>query len=362
MKNEIKQKKERKKIYIGGVPKKTILFFTTNLSIMLKTGSTLSESLRVIMKQSKGRFHDILDEIIAKVEQGIKFSEALDNHPKVFSSIYVNIVKIGEESGTLDKNLEYLAHQLEKSNRLKKQIVGAMIYPMIILGGTFILGTVVSIFVLPKLTRMFKNFKVELPLTTKILIVVSDFMDQHGIIFFVGLISLIIFLIWFLRIKQVKPFTHRLLLRIPIIKTFSRNYNLSMFYRSLSVLLISGTTIDEGLIICSKTVNNVAYQKIITDLYKQIKGGESLYEILTKHPKLFPPTDTQIINVGEESGTLTDSLAYTASIREEELNDLTKNLSNILEPVLFIFLGLIVATLALSIIAPIYSITQEFRA
>ena len=329
---------------------------------MLRTGSTLSEALKVIKKLSKSKFHDILDEITTKVEKGINFSDALSAHPKVFSQIYINIVKIGEESGTLDKNLSYLAEQLEKSHKLKKQMIGAMIYPMIILGGTFILGTVLSIFVLPKLTRMFKNFKVELPLTTRILIKFSDFMDQYGLYFFFGMIVFFIFFMWFVRLKKVKPFTHVLLLKIPVIKTFSLNYNLSMFYRSLSILLVSGTTIDEALTICSKTVNNVTYQNFILHLHKKVKGGEDLYSLLVKKPKLFPPTDTQIINVGEESGTLSESLAYTAEIREEELNDLTKNLSTILEPLLFIFLGVIVAILALSIITPIYSITQQFDA
>jgi len=328
---------------------------------MLKTGSTLSEALRVINKQTKGKFHQILIEIISKVEQGRKFSEALAEHSKIFSNIYVNIVKIGEESGTLDKNLEYLGSQLEKNYKLKKQIIGAMIYPLIILGGTFIIGTLICLFVLPKLTKMFKNFRVELPLTTRMLIAVSDFFEYHGILAVSLVVGVIIILAIVLRLKQVKPLTHRLLIFMPVIGRFSKNYNLAMFYRSLSILLKSGSTIDEGIIICSQTISNIHYRKIIEEIYTKIKTGENLFDLLDQHHKLFPPTDTQIINVGEESGTLADSLAYIASIREEELNDMSKNLSSILEPVLFIFLGLIVAVLALSIITPIYSITQEFR-
>ncbi|KKQ80267.1 MAG: Type IV pilin [Parcubacteria group bacterium GW2011_GWC2_38_7] len=357
-----KSRKPKKQIFIGGVSKKAVLFFTKNLSIMLKTGSTLSEALRVINKQTKGKFHEILNEIISTIEQGRKFSEALVVHPKVFSNIYVNIVKIGEESGTLDKNLEFLTEQLEKNYKLKKQVIGAMIYPMIILGGTLILGTLISLFVLPKLTKMFKNFRVELPLTTRMLIKFSDFFENHGVLAVTLLIAVIVGLVLFFRIKKVKPYTHKLLLYIPIIGTFSKNYSLAMFYRSLSILLKSGSTIDEGIIICSKTIANVHYKKIIAEIHGKIKTGENLFDLLEKHHKLFPPTDTQIINVGEESGTLDDSLAYVATIREEELNDLSKNLSTMLEPILFIFLGLIVAILALSIITPIYSITQEFDA
>ncbi|KKR08497.1 MAG: Type IV pilin [Parcubacteria group bacterium GW2011_GWC2_39_14] len=356
-----KSKKARKQIYFGGVSKKAVLFFTKNLSIMLKTGSTLSEALRVINKQTKGKFHEVLIEIISKVEQGHKFSEALTDHPKVFTNIYISIVKIGEESGTLDKNLEYLSEQLEKNYKLKKQIIGAMIYPMIILGGTLILGIMISLFVLPKLTKMFKNFRVELPLTTRILIAFSDFFENHGVLAVSILLGGLIALFFFFRLKQIKPYTHRLILHIPLLSSFSKNYSLSMFYRSLSILLKSGSTIDEGIIICSQTVSNVHYKKIIEEIYGKIKTGENLFDLLDQHHKLFPPTDTQVINVGEESGTLADSLAYIASIREDELNDLSKNLSTMLEPILFIFLGLIVAVLALSIITPIYSITQSFN-
>ncbi|NQT50349.1 type II secretion system F family protein, partial [Candidatus Kuenenbacteria bacterium] len=357
----INKKKQKKKNIIGWVTQKEILFFTKNLSIMLRSGSTLSEALKILHDQSKAKLEVILSDVIQMTQKGVELSQALSKHKKTFSELYVNIVKIGEESGTLEKNLEYLADQLEKSYRLRKKILGAMLYPAIIIIGILLLGFGITFFILPKISNMFKNFRVELPWSTKILIFISDFFQNYGLWAILGGIAIVIFLSWFLRTKFVKPFTHKVILILPICKSISKNFNLSMFYRSLSILLKSGVTIDEGIKICTKTISNVHYKNFLLETYQKIKGGETLCKALKEKPKLFPPTDTQIISVGEKSGGLPESLSYGASIHEDQLDDISQNLSSILEPVLFIFLGIIVAILALSIISPIYSITQQFQ-
>ncbi|PIR94139.1 hypothetical protein COT97_02850 [Candidatus Falkowbacteria bacterium CG10_big_fil_rev_8_21_14_0_10_39_11] len=359
-KKVIKKKMDLKNIAFGGISKKSVLYFTKNLAILIKTGSTLIESLSVLEDQLTGKFKVTVADIISQVQKGIGLSEALKKYPKVFSEIYVNIVRIGEESGTLDKNLKYLAGQLEKNYKLKKQIIGAMIYPMIILGGTVLLAGGVGIFILPKISQMFKNFQVKLPLTTRIMIVISDFFQNHGILAVSVVIVAIVLLVVLSRMRVIKPFLHGLILKLPVIGRVSKNYNLTMFYRSMSILLQTGSTVDEALSVCSLTVTNIKYKRFIENTYKQIKGGGSLYDIILNNKKLIPPTDSQIINVGEESGTMADSFTYVAEIRDDELNDITKNLSVLLEPILFILLGIAVGLLAMSIIAPIYSITESF--
>jgi type II secretory pathway component PulF len=354
-------KKAKQPIYIGGVSQKSILYFTKNLSILLRTGSILSESLQVLNSQLKDRLHVILTEVILDVEKGIMFSDALAKHPKVFPDLYVNIVRIGEESGMLEKNLEYLAEQLDKNYQLKKKVIGAMIYPMIILGGTFVLGICLAVFILPKIAEMFRSFKVKLPWTTRLLIGISDFIQNQGLLALVLFVVMVLAVMYLRRLKFIKPYSHRLILMLPVLGNVSKHFNLSMFYRSLSVLLKSGVTIDEGLRVCTKTTSNVTYQNFIMKTYDRIKSGETLYGELQSNGRLVPATDTQIINVGEASGTLSDSLAYIATIHEDELNDITRNLSSILEPILFIFLGVVVAILAMSIITPIYSITDQFH-
>ncbi|MFH0779400.1 MAG: type II secretion system F family protein [Parcubacteria group bacterium] len=354
-------KKPRKQIYIGGVSQKSVLFFTKNLSILLKAGSTLSESLEVMREQTKGKLQQILFEINEKVQRGLNFSDALAGYPKVFSIIYVNMIKIGEQSGTLEMNLEQLAKQLEAQYKLRKKIVGAMVYPSIIFSGTILIGGGVVLFVLPKITRLFKNFRVELPLSTRMLIAVSDFFQNYGVFAFIIIIAAIVGLTLLLRGKFIKPYTHWLILKMPIINNIARHYNLSMFYRSLNTLLKSGVTIDEGINICSETAGNEQYKIFLKDTYSKVKSGSSLCDIFKSKRLLFPLTDCQIISVGEESGTLADSLAYCAALHDDALDDITKNLSNILEPVLFVIIGLMVGVLALAVITPIYSITKIFE-
>lgn len=359
-KNE-EQIKSKKRFYLCGVSPKTILFFTKNLGIMIRSGSTLAESLQVLQTQAKGKFKDILIEICGKIQRGMKFSDALTGYPKTFSEMFINIVRIGEESGTLDKNIEFLASQLKKGYTLKKKIISAMIYPAIIISGIVILGAGVALFVLPKISQMFKGFKVALPLSTRMLITISDFFQNHGLLSVIISGMLIALIIFLSRLKAIKPLTHRLLLFLPVVKQISCSYNLSLFYRNLSILLKTGGTIDEGLKTCTKTINNHCYKDQIIMALAKIKSGQNLNEALKEKSNLFPSTDLQIITVGEESGTLSDALAYAATIHEEELDDITQNLSTLLEPILFIILGFVVATLALSIISPIYSITQTFE-
>ncbi len=359
--NSKRKNKLRQPIVFGGISQKAILLFTKNLAIMLKSGSTLSEALAVLQKQATAKLKILLTGIIEKTNKGVEFSLALSKYPKTFSEIYINIIKIGEQSGTLEKNLEYLADQLDKSYKLHKKIVSAMLYPAIVITGILFLGIGIAVFILPKISRLFKSFRVELPWSTKALIAVSDFIQNHGLLTLIVAVMIIVLFIFLSRQKFVKPFTHKLFLMIPLIKQISRNSNLSMFYRSLSILLNSGVTIDEGMRICTKTINNVHYQKHLEIVNSKIKSGGSLFDALTDHPKLFPATDVQIITVGEESGSMANALAYSASIHDDELDDITQNLTTLLEPILFIFLGLMVALLALSIITPIYSITGQFN-
>lgn len=359
--NTEKQIKTKKKFYFRGVSPKTILFFIKNLGIMIQSGSTLAESLQVLQTQARGKFKDVLIGISGKIQRGINFSDALAGEPKTFSEMFINIIRIGEESGTLDKNIEYLASQLKKNYTLKKKIISAMIYPTIVISGIVILGAGVALFVLPKISQMFKGFKVALPLSTRLLIAVSDFFQNHGLLSILLLAVLIALIIILSRLKALKPLTHRVLLFLPVVNQISRSYNSSLFYRNLSILLKSGGTIDEGLKTCAKTINNHCYKNQIAMALAKIKSGQNLNEALKEKNKLFPLTDLQIITVGEESGTLSNALAYAAAIHEEELDDITQNLSTLLEPILFIILGIAVATLALSIISPIYSITQEFE-
>jgi len=347
-------------INILGVSNKEILFFTKNLSVMLQAGSTLTESLKVIKEQVSGKLNRIVNMIHKQVSRGYQFSEALSEYPKVFSPTYISILKVGEKTGSLGKNLQYLVKQLEKTHSLKKKIFSALLYPSIVLLAGVSVSIGIIVYVLPKVTRLFKNFKVDLPWSTKLLIGISDLFQNYGVIMGVSLVMVIIFFFWLVRQDFSKPVTHWLILKIPVIKNISKHFNLNMFFRTLSVLLKSGVTIDEGLRICEKSVTNTYYKRFLRQAYDDIERGGNLTDSMKKREDLFPPTNIQIISVGEDFGTLADALKYCSEIHEEELDDITKNLSDILEPVLMIIIGLMVGFLAVSIITPIYSITGSF--
>ncbi|PSO44201.1 MAG: hypothetical protein BRC22_02840 [Parcubacteria group bacterium QH_9_35_7] len=347
-------------INILGVSNKEILFFTKNLSVMLQAGSTLTESLKVIKEQVSGRLNRIVNTVHKRVSRGYQFSEALSEYPKVFSPTYISILKVGEKTGSLGKNLQYLVKQLEKTHSLKKKIFSALLYPSIVLLAGVSVSIGIIVYVLPKVTRLFKNFKVDLPWSTKLLIGISDLFQNYGVIMGISLVMVIIFFFWLVKQDFSKPVTHWLILKIPVIKNISKHFNLNMFFRTLSVLLKSGVTIDEGLRICEKSVTNTYYKRFLRQAYDDIERGGNLTDSMKKREDLFPPTNIQIISVGEDFGTLADALKYCSEIHEEELDDITKNLSDILEPVLMIIIGLMVGFLAVSIITPIYSITGSF--
>ncbi len=359
-KNKTTEKK-KPRILLGTVSAKQVLLFTKNLGILLKSGSTLSESIQVLRDQAKGKWYWILNDIVEHIEKGLRFSEALGHYPKTFPPLFKGVVEIGEQSGTLEENLSYLTIQLEKSYELKRKVFSALMYPAIVMIGMIILGFGVSIFILPKISRVFESFRVELPLATRILLAISRFFTNYGTIAIIGFFVGIFFLIYLFRRHFMKPLSHWLLLHIPVVKNLVIRLNLSMFCRTLGILLRTGTTIDDGLRTCVNTTSNFYYMKFLQYAHNQVKGGSALADILKRKKNLFPPTVTQIIQVGEASGTLSDSLDYCAQLNEDEVDNLTQNLTVILEPLILLVLGIAVATLALAIITPIYSITEQFR-
>lgn len=356
-----KKKKSLANKEIGWVSQKDLLLFTQHLSIMLGTGSTLSEALRVLQKHRKGKLKEVIENVAYQVNQGKKFSEALSHHPHTFSTLYRNTVSVGERSGKLQENLEYLGNQLEKREELKKKVIGASIYPAIVFFGGILLAIGITVFALPQVSQLFSNFNVELPWSTRTLLKVADLIEVHGKLIAILCAILIPLLTIILRLKRMRPITHWIFLHIPVVNRIIRHFNLAMIGRTLGLLLHSGVTIDESVKICVGSIKNHQYRTLLGKAYTGIKGGESLSHILEAYPKFFPPTDVQIIHVGERSGTLTQSLNHCAVLHEKEVDDLSRNMSSLLEPFLLIFIGVLVGFLALSIIRPLYSITNQLQ-
>lgn len=355
-------KKQRKslaqmEISIGGVNLTTKALFTKHLAVMLKSGLTMPEALRIANESAKGKFKNVLSGVIRSVESGESLANSFSRYPKVFSGIFISAIRAGEVSGNLEKNLQNLATQLGKEKELRDKVKGAMFYPVVVLIAAGILGLALSFFLLPKITPLFQGLDMDLPITTKFLIWFSDLVQNHGGKLFLGITFSIIFLWWLLRKKFMKPIIHKLLLITPIVKNISQESNIARFTRILGTLLQSGLTIDQALGITQETLGNHYYKQAVGQIHERIGKGSNLSDNLTLFPNLFPLIVTRMVHVGENSGDLEGTLIYLADFYENEVDNSTKALSTIIEPVLLMGIGLVVGFLALSIITPIYNIT-----
>ena len=338
------------------------IMFVKHMSMMIHSGMTEVESLRLIRSQVKNKgFLRILDDVIVGVENGQALSSALGRYRGVFGDLFINIIKIGEISGTLSENLDYLALEMRKSQALRSKVRGALIYPSIILTAT--LGVVGGLifFILPKILPIFKSLKVTLPITTRVLIAISDVLRSHYVLLGLALIALIIAFFVLRKIPVTRYLLHRMLLSLPIFGSISIGFNMANMTRILGMLLKSGEKIVQAVSITADASTNMVYRKALHEAVIELQKGKTLYTYFEEHERLFPPTVGRMIEVGEKTGNLDNNLAYLAEFYENEVDEVTKNLSGILEPILLVVMGVAVGFVALAIITPIYGITQGLK-
>ncbi|MEX0931027.1 MAG: type II secretion system F family protein [Candidatus Paceibacterota bacterium] len=337
-----------------------IVMFTRNLGSMLVAGLPLSRALSVLERQSTNpRLAKIVGDVRERIQKGDQFHESLAVHPKVFDNLYIAMVHSGEESGSLSEVLQVLGQQMERSSTLKKKIRGAMIYPSIVLSIMLIIGVVMMIYVMPAITGTFKKLEVELPLTTEILIAVSDFMVAHTILVFVGIAAVIVGFVYGLRTAFGKAIFHFVILHLPVIGTMVKETNAARTARTLSSLLVSGVDIIRALSITEDVVQNVYYKPVIQEAAERVEKGTALSEVFIAHEELYPVFVGEMILVGEETGQISAMLKQLAEFYEAEIEQKTKDLSTIIEPILMVVIGAIVGFFALAMIAPIYSISDS---
>lgn len=340
--------------------RKEKLIFAKYLSVLLGAGLAIDESVDILHKQTKGSFGRILAHLSVTVKHGETLATGLSAFPHVFSPLFINLVASGESSGNLQGNLMNIVGQLEKEYELNSKIRGALIYPAIIILATGFIATGIFVFVLPNVIDMFESLDVELPLATRMLISIATFISEHGILS-VAILAGIVAFSWFIRkVKFFDPLLHGMLLMIPVIGGIAKKVNLARFTRSLGTMVQSGIPIDEAVSITQNTLDNVQYKNIFGKLKEAIKLGETLSSVFEKHPRLVPAMAAHVIYVGEQAGSLGDMLMYLAKFYEQEVSDITKNLSDLLEPFLLIFIGVMVGGLALAVMTPIYEVIGSF--
>jgi len=357
--DEFKKEKKGKSFLFWRISRSDKILFVKHLEVMIKAGIPLREALLEIKEQtSSKKFKKILGNIINDVENGKPLGYSLSKYPSIFDTFFINLIKTGERSGTLEESLKYLALQLEKSYALFKKIRGAMIYPALILISTLGLMIVLAIFVLPNLIPVFRSFYIDLPLTTRILVKMIEGGKDYGIFALLSGISIVALFVFISRFKRTKIITSKLVLKTPLLSKISRFINLARFSRTLHALIKGGVPIVEALDISADTLNNYVYKKELRNLSLSVQKGEKMGNYLAGKSKMFPSVFCRMISVGEKTGKLDESLLYLAEFYEKEVDDLTKNISTIIEPLLLIIIGLLVAFIAISIIMPIYELTH----
>lgn len=336
------------------------LTFVNNLAVTIRAGLPISRALGILEKQMPNPyFRHVIGTLAHNVETGQTLSSSMAVYPRVFSTLMISMVKVGESTGELDKTLEYLGTQISRDYNLLRRTKGALIYPAVVFFALLIIGYLMFTFVLPKLTATFKEFQTDLPFLTTLIVKVVDLVSHYSLLI-AGLIVISIFSFFsWKRTPGGKIVTHRVILFLPVIGKLVKKINLARFTIVLSSLMHSGMSIVEALKTTSETVSNIYYQRAIADASEKVKVGVDLVAVLEKHPELFASMVTQMVQVGEETGTMEKVLNEVANFYEAEVDDTVKNLSSIIEPILVIVIGAVVGVLAVGLILPIYSIGQN---
>ena len=336
--------------------------FIKRLAVFIKAGVPISTGLNMLHSQatSKKAKH-ILGHIQAKVEGGALLSTGMRTFVSVFGDFCVSVIGIGEASGTLDENLNYLAEELKKKQELRRRVVSALVYPAIICVATIGIALLLTVYVFPKIMPIFQSFRFELPWSTRLLIFISNGLRNNWMAIVLSLVVVIVLMSFLLRRLAVQRIVHRQILRVPLLGRLILCYQVANFTRTLGLLLRSDIRIIEAMRMVGSTTGNVAYKEQFKVIAEIVNKGEKISEAMARDPLLFPPIVTQMIAVGESTGKLSDSLSYLGVMYEDELKNLTTNLSTVVEPVLMVFMGLLVGFIAISIITPIYGITQNIH-
>ena len=359
----LEAKKDKKNMNVTldflGVSAVEKIMMVRNMGVMFSTGLSLVKSFTILSLQAKNKkLKSALLDIKERISKGESLSVCLASHPKIFSDLFVNMVKVGEESGTMDEILQVLSLQLSKEHELKSKVRNAMIYPCIILMVMFVIGGIIITFVLPSLNVFFTALSVDIPIHTKILLFLGNFLSIHWYLLFI-VPGMLAFLFWsLLKTKQGRKAFDDILLRTPLISSIVKKNHSAFFIRSLSSLIGAGVPLVRGLEIVSNTLSNYHFKEALIKATESIKKGEKLSRALQPYANLFPLGVLAMVEVGEETGRTADILKKLADFYEQEAVTAIEKLMVLLEPMLIIILGLGVAAFAISIIQPIYSSLQ----
>ncbi|MFZ2206859.1 MAG: type II secretion system F family protein [Microgenomates group bacterium] len=338
-----------------------VVDFTRQLAIMLNAGLTLVDCFAILEKQTtKTGMISIIQNIQKDIMSGSTFSSSLQKYPDYFPNLYIALVKSGEASGKLSDILLRLADNLEKQREFQSKIKGAMTYPVVVFTGMIAIMLIMMTFVVPKLLNLYKDFNIDLPITTKILIVVSNFLQQFWPLLIIAGIIASRFINRYIHTEQGKLALDTILLKLPIFGKVVSISSLVDSTRTLSILIGSGVSILDTLSIIIETTGNSLYRNAFRNILKEVEKGVALGNAFNNE-NLFPPILVQMITVGETTGKLDDTMMRISHYFDLESEESIKTMTTLIEPLILIVLGVGVGFLVLSVITPIYNLTTAFK-
>ena len=341
--------------FLNKINKKDLAIFSRQLSVMVQSRVPVTQSLKSLAVQVKNpSFKEKILKIAQLVEEGNPLSEAFGTFPEVFNLFYISLIKTGEASGKISESLLYLSDHLEREDDISAQINSAMIYPIFVLAVLFFVIPMVTFFIMPKLVDLLKQTTQKPPVFTQMMIDFYGFLANYGWILLVAFIFLVIFIIYYFTTKEGRKRWDVLSLKIPFLSSFLKKTFLVKFAESISTLISAGLSINNALKITRDTVGNSVYQKILAETEEGVSQGEKISSVLIRYPEYAPPFVVQMIQVGEETGTLDKNLMEVVDFYNKEIKRAVENFTALLEPVLIVIMGIVVAVLAISVIEPLY--------
>ncbi len=331
-----------------------VVIFTRQLATMIDAGLPIVQGLEILSTQAENKMmREVLTKIKESVEVGETFAQALGKFPRVFDELYCNMVDAGENGGILDVILERLSTYLEKAMKLKREVQTAMIYPAVVVSAAVIVTSILLIFVIPTFAEMFADFGQALPLPTQIVMNISNFFVTWWWLIFGGIGGGIFFFLRFMRTERGKVIIHPILLKIPVMGGLIRKVAVARFTRTLGTMLSSGVPILEALNICARTSGNKVVEKEVLRARAAISEGKPMIEPLLEST-VFPNMVVQMIGVGEQTGALDAMLSKVAEFYEDEVDTAVAGLKQLIEPVMILFLGVVVGSLVIAMYLPIF--------
>ena len=341
--------------FLNKVSKKDLAIFSRELAVMLQSRVPVTQTLKSLSVQIKNpAFKAKIFKVSQLVEEGSPLSEALGTFPEVFDVFYVSLVKTGEASGKISESFLYLSDHLERESDIRSQIVGAMIYPAFVIVVMLVVIPIVVLFVMPKLIDLLKETTSEPPPSTQMMINFYSFLGNYGFWLLGAIIAFIVFVIYYFTTKEGEKTWDHMSLRLPAFGGFLKKTFLIKFAENLSTLISAGLTITNALKITKDIVGNSTYKKILTETEEGVSQGEKISSVLVRYPEYAPPFVVQMIQVGEETGTLDKNLMQIVNFYNKEVQRAIATFTALLEPILIVFMGVGVAFLAISVIGPLY--------